>query len=158
MFLLVSCLSLGLIFYVIWQPKEVRRSCGSLFNLFFKEGSQNRKLKRKTWNYTHLLWILVKEGVVRDSLIFFSFYINIKFHVKVISSLARVLQKVVGIWFFFIWFEVRFFNFAKNKASCDSLTLILNIAYFTQNKIINNLTVSALKLVSAIFYQIFIFH
>ena len=72
--------------------------------------------------------------------------------------LARVLQKVVGIWFFFIWFEVRFFNFAKNKANCDSLTLILNIAYFTQNKIINNLTVSALKLVSAIFYQIFIFH
>ena len=49
----------------------------------------------------------------------FAFYIDIKFHVKVISSLARVLQKVLGIEFFFIWFKVRFFNFAMNKENWD---------------------------------------
>ena len=59
---------------------------------------------------------------------------------KVISSLARVLQKVVGIRFFFIWFEVRLFNFTMNKA-----TLILNMAHCNQNKTINILIVSALR-------------
>ena len=38
---------------------------------------------------------------------FFAFYIDIKFHVKVINSLARVLQKLVVIRFFYIWLEVR---------------------------------------------------
>ena len=55
---------------------------------------------------------------------------------KVISSLARVLQKVVGIGFLFIWFEVRFFNFTTNKANCDWLTLILNMARSNQSKTI----------------------
>ena len=64
---------------------------------------------------------------------------------KVISSLARVLQKVVGIRFFFIWFEVRLFNFTMNKANCDWLTLILNMAHCNQNKTINILIVSALR-------------
>ena len=68
---------------------------------------------------------------------------------KVISSSARVLQKVVGIRFFFIWFEVRFFNFTMNKANCDWLALILNTAHFKQNsyqnKIINTLIVSTLR-------------
>ena len=64
---------------------------------------------------------------------------------KVISSLARVLQKVLGIGFFFIWFEVRFFNFAMNKANCDWLTLILNMAHLYQNKTINILIVSTLS-------------
>ena len=64
---------------------------------------------------------------------------------KVISSLARVLQKVLGIGFFFIWFEVRFFNFAMNKGNCDWLTLILNMAHLYQNKTINTLIVSALR-------------
>ena len=40
---------------------------------------------------------------------------------------------VVGIRFFFIWFEVRFFNFATNKAKCYCLTLILNMACSNQN-------------------------
>ena len=90
--------------------------------------------------------ISVKEGgcmSVRDSLIFF--YIDIKFHVRVISSLARVLQKVEGIGFFSIWFKVRFFNFATNKANCDWLTLILNMVHFNQNKIVNTLIVFALR-------------
>ena len=64
---------------------------------------------------------------------------------KVISSLARVLQKVLGIGFFFIWFEVRYFNFCMNKANCDWLTLILNMARLYQNKTINTLMVSALR-------------
>ena len=68
---------------------------------------------------------------------------------KVISSLARVLQKVVGIGFFFIWVEVRFFNFATNKGNCDWLTLILKMEHFNQNnyqnKTINTQTVSALR-------------
>ena len=64
---------------------------------------------------------------------------------KVISSLAKVLQKVVDIGVLFIWFEIRFFNFAKNKANCDWLTLILNIAYLNQNKTINTPIVSALR-------------
>ena len=64
---------------------------------------------------------------------------------KVISSLARVLQKIVGIGFFFIWFEIGFFNFATNKANCDWLTLILNMANFSQNKTIYTLIVSTLK-------------
>ena len=69
---------------------------------------------------------------------------------KVISSLARIVQKVVGIRFFFIWFEARFFNFATNKANCgDWLILILNMAHFNQNnyqnKSINTLIVSALR-------------
>ena len=63
---------------------------------------------------------------------------------KVISSLARVLQKVVDIGLLFIWFEIRFFNFAKNKANCDWLTLILNMAHLNQNKTINTPIVSAL--------------
>ena len=62
---------------------------------------------------------------------------------KVISSLARVLQKVLGIGFFFIWFEVRFFNFTMNKTNCDWLTLILNMPYLYQNKTINTLIVSS---------------
>ena len=83
-------------------------------------------------------------------MIFFSFRkVYIKFHVKVISSLARVLQKAVGIRFFFIWFEVGFFNFAMNKANCDWLTLILNMAHSNQsnyqNKTINTQIVSALR-------------
>ena len=64
---------------------------------------------------------------------------------KVISSLARVLQKIVGIGFFFIWFEIGFFNFVTNKANCDWLTLILNMAHFSQNKTINTLIVSPLR-------------
>ena len=64
---------------------------------------------------------------------------------KVISSLARVLQEIVGIGFFFIWFEIGFFNFATNKANCDWLTLILNMANFSQNKTINTLIVSTLR-------------
>ena len=64
---------------------------------------------------------------------------------KVISSLPKVLQKVVDIGLLFIWFEIRFFNFAKNKANCDWLTLILNIAYLNQNKTINTPIVSALR-------------
>ena len=64
---------------------------------------------------------------------------------KVISSLARVLQKVLGIGFFFIWFEVRFFNFTMNKVNCDWLTLILNMAHLYQNKTISTLVVSALR-------------
>ena len=47
---------------------------------------------------------------------------------KIISSLARVIKKVVGIGFFFIWVEVRFFNVATNKANCDWLTSILKMA------------------------------
>ena len=73
------------------------------------------------------------------------FFLYYKFHVKVINSLARALQKVVGIRFFFFWFEVRFFNFVKNKANCDWLTLILNMVHFNQNKTINTLIVSALR-------------
>ena len=64
---------------------------------------------------------------------------------KVISSLGKVLQKVLDIGLLFIWFEIRFFNFAKNKANCDWLTLILNIAYLNQNKTINTPIVSALR-------------
>ena len=64
---------------------------------------------------------------------------------KVISSLARVLQKILGIGFFFIWFEIGFFNFVTNKANCDWLTLILNMAHFSQNKTINTLIVSPLR-------------
>ena len=64
---------------------------------------------------------------------------------KVISSLARVLQKVLGIGFFFIWFEVRFFNFAMIKTNCDWLALILNMAHLYQNKTINILIVSTLS-------------
>ena len=64
---------------------------------------------------------------------------------KVIISLPKVLQKVVDIGLLFIWFEIRFFNFAKNKANCDWLTLILNIAYLNQNKTINTPIVSALR-------------
>ena len=56
---------------------------------------------------------------------------------------------VVGIGFFFIWFEVRFFNFATNKAKCYCLTLILNMACSNQNnyqiKTINSQMVSAFK-------------
>ena len=52
---------------------------------------------------------LAKELVGKRFFDLFAFYIDIKFHVKVISSLARVLPKVLGIGFFFIWFEVRFF-------------------------------------------------
>ena len=58
-------------------------------------------------------------------------------------SLARVLQKVLGIGIFFIWFEVRFPNFAMNKANCDWLTLILSMVHLYQNKTINTLVVSA---------------
>ena len=61
------------------------------------------------------------------------------------SSLARALQKVLGIRFFFILFEIRFFNFAMNKTNCDWLTLILNMAHLYQNKTINTLAVSALR-------------
>ena len=64
---------------------------------------------------------------------------------KVISSLARVLQKVVGIGFFLIWFDVRFFNFVMNKVNCDCLTLILNMAHLYQKNPINTFTVSALR-------------
>ena len=65
---------------------------------------------------------------------------------KVLSSLARVLQKVLGIGFFFIWFEVRFFNLAMDKANCDWLTLILNLdAHLYQNKTINSLIISPLR-------------
>ena len=67
------------------------------------------ELKWKIWNCTCLLCILAKELVGKRFFDLFAFYIDIKFHVKVISSLARVLQKVLGIGFFFICFEVRFF-------------------------------------------------
>ena len=89
--------------------------------------------------------ILAKEVVGKRFFDLFAFYIDIKFDVKVISSLARVLQKVLGIGFFFIWFEVRFFNFAMIKANCDWLTLILNMAHLYQNKTINILIVSTLS-------------
>ena len=65
-------------------------------------------IKWKIWNCTFLLWILAKELVGKRFFDLFAFYIDIKFHVKVISSLARVLQKVLGIGFFFIWFEINF--------------------------------------------------
>ena len=68
---------------------------------------------------------------------------------KVIRSLAIVFQKLVAVGFSFIWFEVRFFNFATNEANCDWLKLILNMAHFNinnyQNKIINTLMVFALR-------------
>ena len=64
---------------------------------------------------------------------------------KVINLLPRFLQKVVGIGFFFIWFEIRFFNFATNKANCDWSTIILKRAHLHQNKTINTLIVSALR-------------
>ena len=89
--------------------------------------------------------ILAKELVGKRFFDLFAFYIDIKFHVKVISSLARVLQKVLGIGFFFIWFEVRFFNFAMIKTNCDWLALILNMAHLYQNKTINILIVSTLS-------------
>ena len=89
--------------------------------------------------------ILAKELVGKRFFDLFAFYIDIKFHVKVISSLARVLQKVLGIGFFFIWFEVRYFNFAMNKANYDWLTLILNMAHLYQNKTLNTLIVSVLR-------------
>ena len=63
--------------------------------------------------------VLAKELVGKRFIDLFASYIDINFHVKVISSLARVLQKVLGIGFFFIWFEVRYFNFAMNKANYD---------------------------------------
>ena len=88
--------------------------------------------------------ILAKELVGKRFFDLFAFHIDIKFHAKVIGSLARVLQKVLGIGFFFLWFEVRFFNFTINKANYDWLTLILNMAHFYQNKTINTLIVSAL--------------
>ena len=53
------------------------------------------------------MWILAKEIVGKRFFHFFAFYIDIKFHVKVINSLARVLQKLVVIRFFYIWLEVR---------------------------------------------------
>ena len=89
--------------------------------------------------------ILAKEVVGKRFFNLFAFYIDIKFRVKVISSLARALQKVLGIGVFFIWFEVRFFNFAMIKANCDWLTLILNMAHLYQNKTINILIVSTLS-------------
>ena len=75
------------------------------------------------------MWILAKELVGKRFFDLFAFYID-----KVISSLARVLEKVLGIGFFFIWFEVRFFNFTMNKANCDWLTLILNMAHLYQKQ------------------------
>ena len=89
--------------------------------------------------------ILAKEVVGKRFFDLFAFYIDIKFDVKVISSLARVLQKVLGIGFFFIWFEVRFFNFAVIKTNCDWLALILNMVHLYQNKTINILIVSTLS-------------
>ena len=117
---------------------------GWLFNLFFKEGSQNWNWSGK-FEIAHLLWILAKELVGKRFFDLSASYIDIKFRVKVISSLARVLQKVLGITFFFIWFEVRFFNFAMNKTNWDWLTLIINMAHLHQNKTINTLIVSALR-------------
>ena len=64
---------------------------------------------------------------------------------KVISSLATALQKVVVIRFFFIWFKVRFFNFATSKANCDWLALILNMSHFNQNKTTNTIIGSTLR-------------
>ena len=89
--------------------------------------------------------IFAKEVVGKRFFDLLAFYIDIKFDVKVISSLARVLQKVLGIGFFFIWFEVRFFNFAMIKTNCDWLALILNMAHLYQNKTINILIVSTLS-------------
>ena len=89
--------------------------------------------------------VLAKELVGKRFIDLFASYIDINFHVKVISSLARVLQKVLGIGFFFIWFEVRFFNFAMIKTNCDWLALILNMAHLYQNKTINILIVSTLS-------------
>ena len=107
------------------------------------------KLKWKISYYICLLRFLAKEGVGKRFFDLFQFQKGIKFHIKVNSSLARVFQKVVGIGFFLIWFEVRFFNFATNKANCDWLILILNMAHFNinnyQNKTINTLIVSALR-------------
>ena len=95
------------------------------------------------------MWILAKELVGKRFFDLFDFYTDAKFYVKVVSSLARILQKVVGISFFFIclmiWFEVRFFNFATYKVDCDWLTLILNMVHLYQNKTINILIVSALS-------------
>ena len=59
---------------------------------------------------------------------------------KVISSLARVLQKVLGIGFFFIGFLT-----SPWIRHCDWLTLILNMVHLYQNKTINTLIVSALR-------------
>ena len=64
---------------------------------------------------------------------------------KVISSLARVLQKVLVSGFSSSGLKLDFFNFTMNKANCDWLTLILNMAHLYQNKTINTLTVSALR-------------
>ena len=101
------------------------------------------KLKWKISYYICLLQFLAKEGVGKRFFDLFWFQKGIKFHIKVNSSLARVFQKVVGIGFFFIWFEVKFFNLATNKANRDWLILVLNMARFNinnqQNKTINTL-------------------
>ena len=55
-------------------------------------------LKTKNWNHSHLLSNLAKEGVGKKFFNLSSFYIGIKFYVKVNSSLARHLQIQVGNW------------------------------------------------------------
>ena len=52
---------------------------------------------------------------------------------------------MLGIRFFFIRFEFRFFNFAMNEANCDWLTLTLNMVHLYQNKTKNTLIISALR-------------
>ena len=103
------------------------------------------KTVSRKFEITRLLWILAKELVRKRFFDLFAIYINIKLPVKVISSLARALQKLVGIRFFFIWLEVRFFNFVMNKANCNWLTLILNMAHLYQSKTINTVIDSALR-------------
>ena len=130
----MSCLCPGLNLFVIWQPKDSRKTSWLALQFILRRRYLKLELKWKIWNCTCLLQILAKEVVGKRFFDLFAFYIDIKFDVKVISSLARVLQKVLGIGFFFIWFEVRFFNFAMNKANCDWLTLILNMAHLYQKQ------------------------
>ena len=111
----MSCLCPGLILYVTWQPKDLQKTSWLAVQFILRRRYSKLELKWKIWNCTCLLWILAKELVGKIFFDLFAFYIDIKFDVKVISSLARVLQKVLGVGFFFIWFEVRFFNFAMNK-------------------------------------------
>ena len=58
----------------------------------FQRKWSKSELRTKNWNYTHLLSNLAREGVDKRFFNHSSFYIGIKFHVKVNSSLARSLQ------------------------------------------------------------------
>ena len=70
---------------ILWLPLQF------LFWRWWKS-----ELKTKNLNYTCLLSNLVKEGVRKRFFNLSSFYIDIKFYVRVNSSLARSLQIQVG--------------------------------------------------------------